>query len=190
VIWIGGEYIGVDLRGTGERILRARPQNFGDCISLVLATGFGVGLIPVMPGTFGSVLGLALAWTLELSGWPIGLRIAAEAAVFLAGIPICGRAARLFGQTDPGSVVFDEIAAMPLVFLSVPLVFSTSLALPAAVLGFVWFRVFDIAKPWPVRQLERAKGGLGIMIDDVGAAAYAAAALWLSLAIWTHFAPR
>ena len=143
-----------------------------------------------MPGTFGSVLGLVLAWTLELSGWPIGLRIAAEAAVFLAGIPICGRAARLFGQTDPGSVVFDEIAAMPLVFLSVPLVFSTSLALPAAVLGFVWFRVFDIAKPWPVRQLERAKGGLGIMIDDVGAAAYAAAALWLSLAIWTHFAPR
>lgn len=194
MIWNGGEYIDVDLRGTGERILRARPQNSGDWATLILATGFGLGLIPVMPGTFGSLLGLLLAWILNVLGWPIGIRIAVEAAIFLAGIPICGRAARLFGQTDPGSVVYDEIAAMPVVFsfvfLSVPAVFSTSLAVPAAVLGFLWFRVFDIAKPWPVRRLERAQGGLGIMIDDVAAAIYAAVALWLSLEIWIHFAPR
>jgi phosphatidylglycerophosphatase A len=143
-----------------------------------------------MPGTFGSLLGLLLAWILGVSGWPIGLRVAAEAVIFLMGIPICGRAARVFGQADPGSVVYDEIAAMPIVFLSVPLAFTTSLALPAAVLGFLLFRVFDIAKPWPIHRLERTKGGLGIMIDDVAAAIYAAIALWLSLKVWQSVAFR
>lgn len=188
MIWNGGEYIDVDLRGTGERVLRARPQNFVDWTALILATGLGVGFIPVMPGTFGSLLGLLLAWILSFLGWPI--RLAAVAALFLVGIPLCGRAARLFGQTDPGSVVYDEIAAMPLVFLSVPLVFTTSLGLPAAILGFIWFRAFDITKPWPVRRLEHLQGGLGIMIDDMAAAIYAMSALWLSLEIWTLLAPR
>jgi phosphatidylglycerophosphatase A len=143
-----------------------------------------------MPGTFGSLLGLLLAWGLGGSGWPIGLQIALEGVILLAGIPICGRAARLFGRPDPGSVVYDEIAALPLVFLSVPLVFSTSLALPTAILGFLWFRVFDILKPWPVHRLERLPGGLGIMIDDVAAAIYATIALWLSLKAWTILGPR
>jgi phosphatidylglycerophosphatase A len=75
--------------------------------------------------------------------------------------------------------VYDEIAAIPLVFLSVPLTFST------AILGFLWFRVFDIAKPWPVHRLERIPGGLGIMIDDVAAALYAAIALWISMRLWS-----
>jgi phosphatidylglycerophosphatase A len=138
-----------------------------------------------MPGTFGSLLGLLLAWALVgLSGWPIGVLLALEGVILLAGLPICGRAARLIGRPDPGSVVYDEIAAMPLVFLPVPLAFSTSRALAAAVLGFAWFRLFDILKPWPVRRLERLPGGLGIMIDDAAAACYAAAALWLSLMAW------
>jgi phosphatidylglycerophosphatase A len=164
--------------------LRLRPQNLWDWSALILATGFGIGFVPVMPGTFGSLLGLLLAWALGSSGWPIGLLIAVEGVILLAGIPICGRAARLFGRPDPGSVVFDEIAALPLVFLSVPLVFTTSMAVPAAILGFVWFRVFDIIKPWPVHRLERTPGGLGIMIDDVAAAIYAACALWISLKAW------
>jgi phosphatidylglycerophosphatase A len=53
-----------------------------------------------------------------------------------------------------------------------------------AILGFIWFRIFDIAKPWPVRRLERLPGGLGIMIDDVAAALLAGIALWLSLKVW------
>lgn len=162
-----------------------RPQNLWDWTALVLGTGLGVGFVPVMPGTFGSLLGLLLAWVVTgVSGWPLALQIAVDGVIFLAGIPICGRAARLIGRPDPGSVVYDEIAAMPLVFLSVPLVFSTSRALPAAILGFAWFRLFDIIKPWPVHRLERIPGGLGIMIDDVAAAAYAALALWLSLKAW------
>jgi phosphatidylglycerophosphatase A len=170
--------------------LRLRPQNLWDWTALILATGLGIGFVPVMPGTFGSLLGLLLAWVVGTSGWPVGLQIALEGVIFLAGIPICGRAARLFGRTDPGSVVYDEIAALPLVFLSVPLAFSTSTAIPVAILGFAWFRFFDIAKPWPVHRLERFPGGLGIMIDDVAAAVYAAIALWLSLKAWNVLIPR
>jgi phosphatidylglycerophosphatase A len=158
--------------------LRFRSRHFWDRTALVLATGFGIGLVPVMPGTFGSLLGLALAWLLGRSELPVGVEFALEGAILLAGIPICGRAARLIGRPDPGSVVYDEIAALPLVFLSVPLTFST------AILGFIWFRVFDIAKPWPVHRLERLPGGLGIMIDDVAAALYAAIALWISMKVW------
>jgi phosphatidylglycerophosphatase A len=147
-------------------------------VSLVLATGFGVGYIPVMPGTFGSLLGLPLAWFLGTLTWPAGYTAALEGAIILAGIPICGRAARHLGRPDPGSVVYDEIAALPLVFLLHPLSLTTAIG------GFLWFRVFDIAKPWPVRKLERLHGGLGIVADDVMAAAYAATALWLSIKIW------
>jgi phosphatidylglycerophosphatase A len=160
-----------------------------DWTALILATGLGIGFVPVMPGTFGSLLGLLLAWTIGTTGWPVGYQIVLEVALFLAGIPICGRAARLFGRPDPGSVVYDEIAALPLVFLSVPLAFSTSRAIPVAILGFIWFRIFDIAKPWPVHRLERIPGGLGIMIDDVAAAIYASLALWCSLALWTVVRP-
>ncbi len=158
--------------------MQLRSHSLWDQTVLILATGLGIGFVPFMPGTFGTLLGLPLAWAVECHGWPPPVQIAALAAIFLAGIPLCDRAARLFGKKDPGSVVFDEIAALPVVFLLVRMTFST------AILGFVWFRIFDIAKPWPVRRLERFPGGLGIMIDDVAAAIYAAVALWLSLKIW------
>jgi phosphatidylglycerophosphatase A len=159
-----------------------RPRHFWNRITLVLATGFGIGLIPVMPGTFGTLLGLPLACLLSRPEWPLGVRAALEGVILLAGIPICGKAARLFGRPDPGSVVYDEIAALPLVFLPVPFSLTT------AVLGFIWFRVFDILKPWPVHYLERFPGGLGIMIDDVAAALYGALALWASVALWSLLA--
>jgi phosphatidylglycerophosphatase A len=158
--------------------LQLRSHSLWDRLALVLATGLGVGLAPVMPGTFGTLLGLPLAWGLSKSGWPLSIQLAAMIAIFLAGIPICDRAARLFGKKDPGCVVFDEIAAVPFVFLLEGFTFST------AILGFVWFRVFDISKPWPVRRLERLPGGLGIMIDDIVAAIFAAVALWLSMKAW------
>jgi phosphatidylglycerophosphatase A len=134
-----------------------------------------------MPGTIGSLLGLPLAWLFGRADAGAGVIFALQAAVILAGIPICGTAARRLGRADPGSVVYDEIAALPLVFLSRPLTFTT------AILGFVWFRIFDIAKPWPVRRMERLHGGLGIMIDDVVAALYAAAALWISVRLLDSF---
>lgn len=149
----------------------AAPRSVADRIVVLLATGFGLGLLPVAPGTFGSLAGLPLAWgAQQLPFWG---QVVAAVCCFLVGIPVCGRGARLFGLKDPGAVVFDEIAAFPVVFLGTRFGFVT------AVLGFLLFRLFDVWKPWPARQLERLPGGLGIMADDFAAGVYAAAGLWL-----------
>ena len=86
---------------------------------------------------------------------------------------ICGTAARDLRQHDPSQIVMDEFAAFPLGFLWVPL------SVWSGVAGFIWFRLFDILKPWPVRRLENLPGGWGVMADDVAAAVCAGAMLWL-----------
>jgi len=132
----------------------------------ILAFGFGTGLSPVAPGTVGSLVGVLLAWlTLDL-GLPLQLGVAA--AISLSGVWICGESARRIGVHDHGGIVWDEIAGM----------YITLLAAPPTVAGwtlaFVLFRAFDIAKPWPIRDLDhRIHGGLGIMLDDLVAALYA-----------------
>jgi len=89
----------------------------------------------------------------------------------LLGVVAAQRTARRCGLDDPGCVVCDEVAAFAIVFAMTPVTWAT------AVVGFVWFRVFDIAKPWPIRRLERLPGGWGIMADDLLAGVFAAAAL-------------
>lgn len=145
-------------------------KSFWGKSALLLGTGLGVGRIPFAPGTFGSLWGLPLAWGLQQISVP--LQCLLGIVIFLIGIPICRRAAQALGRDDPGSVVFDEIAAFPIIFLVTPVTWTT------AVLGFAWFRLFDIWKPWPASRLEKLHGGLGIMIDDSVAGVYAAAALW------------
>ncbi len=146
--------------------------------AVFVATGAWVGLIPFAPGTFGSLWGLLLAW--GISRIPLmSVQVAVIAAVCAVGIPICTAAARRLGKKDPGSVVFDEIASMPIVFLLVPVDQVSSPAVLAA--GFVLHRIFDISKPPPIRQLERLPEGLGVMADDWLAAAYACLALHLLL---------
>lgn len=140
---------------------------------MLLATGLGFGLSPKAPGTVGSLWGPPLAWGMQqsgLTGWSWGV---AAVLIILAGIPICDRAATQIGRKDPGQVVYDEIAAFTLVFAMVPVNWLTGLA------GFGLFRLFDISKPWPIRRFERLPGGWGIMLDDLIAAIYAGAALWL-----------
>jgi phosphatidylglycerophosphatase A len=95
--------------------------------------------------------------------------------IFLAGVAICHRAAREFNGKDPKQIVFDEIAAFPIVFLFVPINWAT------AIYGFIWFRLFDILKPWPIKKVESLPGGLGIMADDFVAGVYAAAALMFTI---------
>jgi len=135
------------------------PVNF-------LAFGFGTGLAPVAPGTFGSLPGVLLAWlTLDMG---IYVQLGVAAALFLAGIWICGESARRIGVHDHGGIVWDEICGM----------YITLLLAPATVLGFTLgfglFRLFDIVKPSPIRELDhRLGGGLGIMLDDLVAALYA-----------------
>ena len=132
----------------------------------ILAFGFGTGLSPVAPGTVGSLVGVLFAWlTLDL-GLPVQLVIAA--AIALSGIWICGESARRIGVHDHGGIVWDEIAGMYITLLVAPPTIA------GWVLGFALFRAFDIAKPWPIRDLDhRLGGGLGIMLDDLAAALYA-----------------
>jgi phosphatidylglycerophosphatase A len=133
-----------------------------------LAFGFGAGLAPKAPGTFGSVVGLVAAWwLLEL---PLVWRVAVVVAVIGLGIWICGESARRLGRHDDQRIVLDEIAGVLLTSLAV-----VEKSVFALALVFVFFRFFDILKPWPIRDVDHSlKGGLGIMLDDLIAALYAA----------------
>ena len=155
--------------------------------SLIVATCGWVGRIPFAPGTFGSLVGLPLSLaTGAAAAWMAGqlgqagsmttplVELALIAALGLAGIPVCTRAARLLGSKDPGAVVLDEALAVPTVLALVPVAARGAAVLAAA---FVLFRVFDILKPPPVRQVEALPEGLGIMADDQVAAVFAAAGL-------------
>jgi phosphatidylglycerophosphatase A len=146
------------------------PRALPDRLILILATGFGLGYLPIVPGTFGSLAGLPLAWGVHFL--PVWGQILAAVLCFLIGVPVCDRGARLMGSKDPGAVVFDEIAAFAVLFI------GTGLGLVSGAVGFVLFRVLDVLKPWPARRLEHLPGGWGIMADDCAAAIYAAGLLW------------
>ncbi len=134
-----------------------------------VAFGFGAGLAPYAPGTFGSVVGVVAAW--GLLDLPLIARVAVVLAVIALGVWICGESARRLGKHDDQRIVLDEISGVLLTSLVV--VEKTLLALT---LVFVFFRLFDIWKPWPIRDVDHSlHGGLGIMLDDLIAALYAAA---------------
>jgi phosphatidylglycerophosphatase A len=143
----------------------------------VLATWFGVGLIPVAPGTWGSLAALPFAWVIHDLWGVLGLALGALIA-FVGGCWAAGAFAKASGEVDPAAIVVDEVAAQWLVLIAAPLQ-------PLAwALAFLLFRLFDIWKPWPVRWVDRhVKGGLGIMLDDVAAAGYALLALGAVAAI-------
>jgi len=137
-----------------------------------VALGFGAGLAPVAPGTFGSLVGLALALALA----PLGLiwNLAAIALVVAAGIWICGESARRLGVHDHPAIVWDEVAGMMIAMFAAPEPWW------GAALAFALFRLFDIAKPWPIREIDHGmSGGAGIMLDDVLAGVFAALVLMI-----------
>lgn len=146
-----------------------------------LATGLGVGLVTVAPGTIGGLWGLPLVWALGHCE-PTVQKTAIVALVF-AAVGVCTLAARaLGGDKDPQAIVLDEIVALPIAFWGIG---TPSLGVWIA--GFLLFRLFDITKPFPVRQLERLPAGWGIVADDCVAAIYACLALhglvWLDRAL-------
>ena len=152
-------------QAVAARTVFTDPVNF-------LAFGFGTGLAPVAPGTAGSLPGVLLFWLTLDFGLYVQLTVAAVLVV--AGVWICGESARRIGVHDHGGIVWDEIAGMYLTLLAAPL---TPIGWLAA---FVLFRVMDIVKPWPIRDLDhRLGGGVGIMLDDLVAALYAAVVLGL-----------
>lgn len=151
---------------------------------LWIAQGFGIGRIPFAPGTFGSLLGMAWFALLLASGrlWVLLLGTVAGMAL---SVWLCGVGERVLGQKDPGSVVLDEVAAIPVCFFAwLGILFAGNGVLPGAAYFFLrghwWltlgvfaaFRFFDIAKPWPVRQSQAWPGGWGITVDDLLAAMY------------------
>lgn len=158
-----------------------------------IAQGFGIGRIRPAPGTWGSLLGIA--WTALLllpRNLPLYL-LGASLGVALS-IWLCGRAEQILRQHDPGPVVLDEIIALPFCFLPwvVWLTWKRD-AMPSpeelvtwwkgglCVGVFVLFRVFDITKPWPIRQIQNLPGGWGVTADDLLAAGFVAALLGLVL---------
>ena len=151
---------------------------------LSLATGMGIGYSPFVPGTLGSVWGVFLCLIAFQSKLPIGVYLLCTLGLFLIGVPICHRAAVLMKTKDPGAVVWDEIAAMPIVFLPLMCLGDNQVSTPQLILGFLLFRLFDITKPWPIRRVEHLPRGWGIMTDDTIAACYAALVLLLTVTVW------
>ena len=125
-----------------------------------LAVGFGSGLVPIMPGTFGSLAALPIL--VALSSASIWTFLAVTVLASVAGVVICGKTAQDMGVHDHGSIVWDEIAGMLITFLLVPITPVTLL------IGFILFRLFDILKPWPIGFIDKhVHGGTGIMLDDI-----------------------
>jgi phosphatidylglycerophosphatase A len=157
-----------------------------NALLLWLAQGFGIGRIPKAPGTFGSLVGLGwfalLLWSGSFWIYFLGCLVGIALSIWL-----CGAGEKILNARDPGSIVFDEIAAIPICFFGwvasreflfkvshfphPEYFFSKQHILPT--LGvFAAFRFFDVWKPWPVRQSQSLPGGWGVTIDDVLAAVY------------------
>ncbi len=179
---------------------RVRVRGLRDYLALAVAT-CGVGLIPLAPGTWGSLVGVVLYLGLRASsvrlhatarteGWPVPpaavllntLALLLIVGLALAGVWAATRCEKMLMRKDPGMVVIDEVVGQLLAYAFVPFGGRWTI-----LVGFLAFRVFDIWKPYPIRRLEALESGLGIMADDVLAGLYAAVALSLLTAIYLLF---
>ena len=157
-------------------------------LAMILATSLGLGYLPMAPGTWGSLAGIAIYGLTQLyfrriapgsspSAWP---SLAATAVIGVAiaaiGVWAADRAAKFAQKKDPGFVVIDEVSGQHLTYALA----LAPLNWKYLLLGFILFRAFDIWKPFPARQAESLPGGLGIMADDWAAGLYAALGLWLA----------
>ena len=144
----------------------------------LLAYGFGAGLAPRAPGTFGTLVGLPFWYVLTLASPSPAYYLAGCVLLFMAGCWICGESARLLGLHDAPGIVFDEIVGYLITCLPLSLMSPGRAVWPWLIAAFILFRFFDILKPWPIRWFDReVHGGLGIMLDDAVAALFAAICL-------------
>jgi len=145
---------------------------------LSVATGFGLGRAPVAPGTFGALLGLPLALALTVLDAHLYWQIAICVLLALLAVPICDAAERMLGEKDDGRIVADEYLTLPICVIGLPLAAmmrngQVGQALTLLGTAFIFSRICDILKPTPARQIQRIKGGLGIVLDDVFSTFYA-----------------
>ena len=137
----------------------------------VLAFGFGAGLSPIAPGTCGTLIAVPLIMFIASFGFTA--QALATLVICVSGVYICGTSATKLGVHDHQGIVWDEIAGFAITMLAVPLAWYWLLT------GFLLFRLFDIVKPWPIREADHSlRGGLGIMLDDVIADVFAGVVLY------------
>ncbi|KGT47499.1 MULTISPECIES: phosphatidylglycerophosphatase A [Acinetobacter] len=140
--------------------------------------GFGSGLIPKAPGTFGSAFALLFVPIWLVIGLPASIMV--MIVMSFLGIYICGKTAELMGVHDDGRIVWDEFTGQSITFL--PVLYLGQMNWLWLLIGFALFRLFDVWKPWPIRVVDRqVGGGFGIMLDDI------IAGLWAALCIWLYF---
>lgn len=148
---------------------RRRAHPFADPAHFI-ALGFGSGCAPFAPGTFGTLVAVPFYWLVQ--DWPLLSYLLLLSALLSIGVWACDKTGRDLGVDDSGIIVWDEFVGYLITMTAAP---PGGLWL---VVGFIFFRLFDIFKPWPIRQADRSlKGGFGVMADDTLAACYA----WLSL---------
>lgn len=153
---------------------------------ILAATGLGLGFSPFAPGTAGALLGLPLGLALSVFHASVPLQIAVALVLVLLAIPVCDAAERIFGKKDDGRIVADEYMLLPICFIGQgPVLGDLSLggdkaaaAVVFLVFAFVVSRIVDILKPSPCRQIQRIKGGLGIVLDDLFASIYSWIIIW------------
>ncbi len=147
------------------RFLLSHPAHF-------FALGFGSGLAPKAPGTFGTLVGFPLFWL--IFDYSFSTQLIIIAALFLIGIYFCEKTGKDLGISDHSAIVWDETVAMMLILT------IASLHWTSCLLAFLLFRLFDIWKPFPIRQFDaKLKNGFGVMFDDLLAAIYAMVSLML-----------
>ncbi|MFX6794746.1 phosphatidylglycerophosphatase A, partial [Acinetobacter baumannii] len=133
--------------------------------------GFGSGLAPKAPGTFGSAFALLFVPIWLSLGFTLSL--IAILIMSVVGIYICGQTAKVINVHDDGRIVWDEFAGQSITFL--PLLYLQQINWIWVITGFILFRIFDVWKPWPIRVIDRqVHGGFGIMLDDIIAGVWAA----------------
>lgn len=154
------------------------PQGPLRNLILLLASNAGLGYAPVASGTFGSLAGIPFFYYLSGFGWP--LQLITFLAVLFLSFWSADEAGKIYGEADDGRIVIDELVGYLATVLFLP--FSW----PAAIIGFFWFRLFDIIKPRPADWFDREmKNGIGVTLDDLVAGIYAAIALRLCLWIFS-----
>ncbi len=146
------------------------------CPVCLLAFGFGAGLAPKAPGTFGTLA--AIPFWLAASSLPLSAYLAVTLLMFLGGVWLCGRCEEILGMQDHSGIVWDEFAGLFITLAAAPVSWG------AVGAGFLLFRLFDVLKPWPIGWLDRSvHGGLGIMLDDALAGVFAWVCLFALLSL-------
>ena len=153
-------------------------MNLTERFIVFCGVGFGSGLMPKAPGTFGSAFALLFVPFWFAMGFNISLIVILLMSI--AGIYICGKTAEILHVHDDGRIVWDEFAGQSISFL--PLIYIGQISWLWALIGFALFRLFDIWKPWPIGAIDRqVGGGFGIMLDDIIAGIWAALCIMLYL---------